>query len=109
MLTSTFDSILAAIETLSIDEQTSLLPIMHGRLSDRRRAEIAANIAQGRQDYQSGNVFRDTVEEAIKKYYGDIEPKLNRPIEKSTDPALRKLYDDLNVALVGKYYPASGG
>ncbi len=65
MPTSTFDSILDAIETLSTEEQTSLLTIMHRRLSDRRRAEIAANIAQGRQDYQSGNVFRGTVEEAI--------------------------------------------
>lgn len=65
MLTSTFDSILDAIDTLSLDEQTSLLTILHRRLSDRRRAEIAANIAQGRQDYQSGNVFRGTVEEAI--------------------------------------------
>jgi hypothetical protein len=65
MLTSTFDSILDAIDTLSLDEQTSLLTIMHRRLSDRRRTEIAANIAQGRQDYKSDNVFRGTVEEAI--------------------------------------------
>jgi len=51
MQTSTFDSILDEIETLSIDEQTALLVIMHRRLSDRRRTEIAANIAQGKQDY----------------------------------------------------------
>ena len=38
---------------------------MHRRLSDRRRTEIAANIAQGKQDYQSGKVFRGTVNEAI--------------------------------------------
>ncbi|MDB9512267.1 hypothetical protein PN499_13830 [Kamptonema animale CS-326] len=61
----TFDSILDAIETLSIDEQTTLLFIMQRRLRDRRRTEIAANIAQGKQDYQSGNVFRGTVNEAI--------------------------------------------
>ena len=67
MPTSTFDSILDAIETLSLDEQASLLTIIHRRLSDRRRAEIAANIAQGRQDYQSSNVFRGTVEEAIEE------------------------------------------
>ena len=65
MQTLTFDSILDAIENLSVDEQTNLLTIMHRRLSDRRRAEIAANIAQGKQDYQSGNVFRGTVDEAI--------------------------------------------
>ncbi|MFK0733733.1 MAG: hypothetical protein ACFKPT_26860 [Gloeotrichia echinulata GP01] len=33
--------------------------------SDRRRAEIAANIAQGKQDYKKGNVFRGTVNEVI--------------------------------------------
>ncbi|WP_293351249.1 MULTISPECIES: hypothetical protein [unclassified Microcoleus] len=65
MQTSTFDSILDEIETLSIDEQTALLVIMHRRLSDCRRTEIAANIAQGKQDYQSGKVFRGTVNEAI--------------------------------------------
>jgi hypothetical protein len=65
MQTSTVDSILDEIETLSIDEQTALLVIMHRRLSDRRRTEIAANIAQGKQDYQSGKVFRGTVNEAM--------------------------------------------
>jgi hypothetical protein len=38
---------------------------MHRRLNDRRRAEIATNIARGKQEYQSGNVFRGTVDEAI--------------------------------------------
>jgi len=65
METLTFDSILDAIATLSIDEQNTLLAIAQRRLSDRRRTEIAANIAQGRQDYQSGKVFRGTVDEAI--------------------------------------------
>ncbi|MCC3510822.1 MAG: hypothetical protein JGK29_17495 [Microcoleus sp. PH2017_17_BER_D_A] len=46
MQTSTFDSILDEIETLSIDEQTALLVIMHRRLSDRRRTEIAEVIAE---------------------------------------------------------------
>jgi len=73
MQTSTFDSILDAIETLSLDEQTALLGIIQRRISDtpngtlreRRRTEIAANIAQGKEDYKKGNVFRGTVNEAI--------------------------------------------
>ncbi len=65
MQTLTFDSILDVIESLSTDEQTTLLVIMQRRLSDRRRTEIAANIAQGKQDYQSGNVFRGSVNDAI--------------------------------------------
>ncbi|WP_148288862.1 MULTISPECIES: hypothetical protein [Kamptonema] len=52
---------------MSTDEQTTLLVIMYRRLSDRRLTEIAANIAQGKQDYQSGNVFRGKVNDAIAK------------------------------------------
>lgn len=65
MQTSTFDKILDEIETLSVDEQIALLGIMQRRLRDRRRTEIAANIAQGKEDYNKGNVFRGTVNEAI--------------------------------------------
>lgn len=65
MKISTFDSILDEIETLSPDDQMTLFNIMQRRLSDRRRSEIATNIAQAKQDYQSGNVFRGAVDEAI--------------------------------------------
>lgn len=65
MHTPTLDSILDEIESLSSDEQMVLLDIVKRRLSDRRRAEIAANIAQAKQEYQSGQVFRGTVDEAI--------------------------------------------
>ena len=65
MQTSTFDSILDAIETLSLDEQTALIGIIHRRISDRRRSEISANIAQGKEDYKKGKVFRGTVDQAI--------------------------------------------
>ncbi|MBW4693910.1 MAG: hypothetical protein KME27_19370 [Lyngbya sp. HA4199-MV5] len=62
---STFDSILDEIEALSLDDQIALLDIMQRRLSDRRRDEIAANIAQAKKEYQLGHVFRGTVDEAI--------------------------------------------
>ena len=65
MKISTFDNILDEIETLSSDDQTILLHIMQQRLNERRRIEIASNIAQAKQDYQAGNVFRGTVDEAI--------------------------------------------
>ncbi len=62
---ATFDNILDAIETLSSDEQIALVDIVQRRLSDRRRTEIANNIAKAKQEYQSGHVFRGTVDEAI--------------------------------------------
>lgn len=65
MQLSTFDSILDEIEALSPDDQITLLDIMQRRLNDRRRDEIAANIAQAKKEYQSGHVFRGTVDEAI--------------------------------------------
>jgi len=65
MKLATFDSILDEIETLSQDDQIILLDIMQRRLSDRRRVEIATNIAQAKRDYQSEHVFRGTVDEAI--------------------------------------------
>lgn len=34
-------------------------------LAIRRRSEIAINIAQGKEDYKKGNVFRGTIDEAI--------------------------------------------
>jgi len=61
----TFDNILDEIETLSSDEQIALVDIVQRRLSDRRRTEIANNIDKAKQDYQSGNVFRGIVDEAI--------------------------------------------
>jgi hypothetical protein len=65
MKISTFDNILDEIESLSPDDQLILLHIMQRRLNERRRIEIANNIAQAKQDYQAGNVFRGTVDEAI--------------------------------------------
>ncbi|MCP2731360.1 hypothetical protein [Limnofasciculus baicalensis] len=65
MQSVTFNSVLEEIETLSSEDQAALIVILQRRLIESRRAKIAANIAQAKQDYQSGNVFRGTVDEAI--------------------------------------------
>lgn len=39
--------------------------LIHKRLIERRRDEIALSITQARQDYATGNVFRGTAEEVI--------------------------------------------
>jgi hypothetical protein len=65
MQAPTFDSILDEIENLSPTDQMTLFDIMQQRLRDRRQGEIATNIAQAKQDYQNGNVFRGTVDDAI--------------------------------------------
>ncbi len=61
----TFDGVLDAIDSLSIPDQETLITVIQKRLSDRRRREIAANIRQAQEDYQSGQIFQGTLEEAI--------------------------------------------
>ncbi len=61
----TFDGVLDAIDSLSIPDQETLITVIQKRLSDRRRREIAANIRQAQEEYQSGQIFQGTLEEAI--------------------------------------------
>ncbi|MCC5630121.1 hypothetical protein LC613_19635 [Nostoc sphaeroides CHAB 2801] len=58
---SRLDQVLESIENLSVDEQETLIDLIRHRLAERRRSEIAANIAQAQVEYQSGKVFRGTV------------------------------------------------
>ncbi|MEH2360179.1 hypothetical protein [Nostoc sp.] len=58
---SRLDQVLESIEDLSVDEQEALIDLIRHRLAERRRSEIAANIAQAQVEYQAGKVFRGTV------------------------------------------------
>ncbi|MBG1242537.1 MULTISPECIES: hypothetical protein [unclassified Nostoc] len=58
---SRLDQVLESIEDLSVDEQETLIDLISHRLAERRRSEIAANIAQAQVEYQTGKVFRGTV------------------------------------------------
>ena len=65
MQASRFEQVLESVESLSIDEQETLLDLVRRRLVERRREEIAANIAQAKVEYQVGKVFRGTVEQVV--------------------------------------------
>jgi hypothetical protein len=65
MQTSTFNQVLENIESLSIEDQEALMELMQRRFVERRRAEIAVNIAQAKEEYQADQVFRGTFDEAI--------------------------------------------
>ncbi|MEH1969898.1 hypothetical protein [Nostoc sp.] len=58
---SRLDQVLESIENLSVDEQEILIDLISHRLAERRRSEIAANIAQAQVEYQTEKVFRGTV------------------------------------------------
>ncbi|NEP13847.1 MAG: hypothetical protein F6K14_27325 [Symploca sp. SIO2C1] len=62
---TSFDAILDMIEALSLEEQDALLDIVCRRQAERRRREIAKNIAQAKAEYQAGEVSRGTVYEII--------------------------------------------
>ncbi len=63
--TSTFNQVLENIESLSIEDQEALMDLMQRRFVERRRAEIAANITQAKEEYQADQVFRGTFDEVI--------------------------------------------
>jgi anthranilate/para-aminobenzoate synthase component I len=62
---SRFDQILESVENLSVDEQEALIDLIRHRLAERRRSEIADNIAQAQAEYQAGEVFRGNLSQII--------------------------------------------
>ncbi|MEG3437045.1 hypothetical protein V0288_07930 [Pannus brasiliensis CCIBt3594] len=60
-----FNQLLEIIETLSPEELDDLINIVRNRQIERRRAEIAASIAEAHQEYQQGKVFRGTADDII--------------------------------------------
>lgn len=62
---SKLDQVLESVENLSVDEQEALIDLIRHRLAERRRSEIAANIAQAQVEYQAGKVFRGTVTQVM--------------------------------------------
>jgi len=60
-----FDRILELIDNLSLDEQEDLINIARNRQIEQKRAEIAANIANARLEYQQNEVVRGTVDDII--------------------------------------------
>ena len=63
--TSRFEVVLESVETLPEEDQEILLDLIGRRLAERRRAEIAKNIAESRAEYQAGQVHRGTVEDLM--------------------------------------------
>jgi hypothetical protein len=60
-----FDAVLESVEALSVEEQEALLDLVRRRLVERRRSEIAANMARAQEEYKTGKMFRGTVDELM--------------------------------------------
>ena len=65
--TNNLNQVLEMIDSLSFEEQEDLINIVRHRQIERRREEIATNIAQAHQEYQKNQVFRGTIDEVIEE------------------------------------------
>ena len=64
-VTSTFQVALETVEELTPGDQEMLVEIVRRRLIERRRAELAEDIAAAREAYRRGDVRRGTVDDLM--------------------------------------------
>ena len=61
-----FHDVLETVERLPPDDQAALVQIIHQRLRDLRRTEVAQDVAEARADLQKGNVRRGSVSDVMR-------------------------------------------
>ena len=61
-----FQEAIESVEALPPDDQMLLIEIIRQRLSQYRRAELIAEVAEAREAYQRGDVLRGTVDDLLK-------------------------------------------
>lgn len=59
--TPTFQSAIAIVESLPVEQQTMLVQIINNRLKEQRRSELIAEVKIAEQEYAQGNVKRGSV------------------------------------------------
>lgn len=59
--TQTFQSAIAIVEALPVEEQTMLVEVINNRLKEQRRARLVAEVKLAEQEYAAGNVKRGSV------------------------------------------------
>jgi hypothetical protein len=57
----TFQSAIAIVEALPVEEQTMLVQIINNRLREQRRSELIAEVKIAETEYAKGNVKRGSV------------------------------------------------
>jgi len=60
-----FGEVLEGIETLSLEDQEVLKEILHRRIVERRREELARDVQQAQQEFQAGECRPVTPEELM--------------------------------------------
>lgn len=62
-----FAEVLEAADRLSLDEQETLIDILHRRMTDNRRKELAKEIQEAQREFQEGSCRPSTPEEIMKE------------------------------------------
>ena len=62
-----FSKVLEAADKLTPEEQETLIDILNRRLADRRRSELAKDIRDAQQEFQSGACEPKTPDQLIKE------------------------------------------
>ena len=67
----TFSDVVNATDELTAEEQETLLELLRRRLADRKRAQLARDVAEGRAEYASGRAKRMSVNEIMDEAGGE--------------------------------------
>ena len=61
-----FNEVLESADKLSLDEQETLMDVLHRRITEHRRAELVKEIRDAQQEYQKGRCRPATPSELMK-------------------------------------------
>ena len=67
---SVFQKAIEGVERLPIDDQMLLVEIIRQRLTQHRRDELIARVAEAREAYRTGNVHRGSVDDLRQELEG---------------------------------------
>lgn len=62
-----FGEVLEAADKLTLEEQETLIDILHRRMIDRRRAELAKDIEAAREEFREGRCRPATPDEIMEE------------------------------------------
>ena len=62
-----FGEVLEAVDKLPLEDQESLIDILHRRLMEQRRAELARDIQDARREFREGGSHPVTPDEIMKE------------------------------------------
>ena len=65
--TMAFGEVLEAIDQLSLDEQETLIDILHRRIAEQGRRKLAAEIESARQEFAEGQCQPATADDLMKE------------------------------------------